>query len=139
MCETRSEEFARLVREYEESPHVAGKTEAWNLIADFAFDHADFIRDALIFYAKGDDLMAEVTAARETAAELTRLRSENAELVEALEPFANEADTWGRSVPGEAAVIVSGPACDHPVPSLFTVDDLRKARALLSRVSGGGK
>lgn len=50
VVETRSEEFVRLVGEYREPDTDGTRGEAWNLIADFAVENAEFIRDALCAY-----------------------------------------------------------------------------------------
>lgn len=47
--ETRSQEFARLVATYQMG-EVQSRREAWEQIAEFAVDNAEFIRDALLAY-----------------------------------------------------------------------------------------
>ncbi len=153
MSETRSEEFARLVHEYQFA-ETQIRQEAWNLIADFAFENAHFIRDAMAFYAKGDDLVAEVTAARETAAELTHLRSLNAELVAKLEQH----EIARQAAEELSAELLDGFEASEEYRALgYELDDcleeeraelqrdIRKARkridkvrVLLARANGGG-
>lgn len=45
--ELLSDELERLVNEYHDSPDNGVKTEAWNLIADFSVEKADFIIQVL--------------------------------------------------------------------------------------------
>jgi hypothetical protein len=86
--------------------------------------------------------------ANERSAEITRLRRQNEELREALKPFAEEADIW---CPNTHQNDVR-PACDvyrsqcancgddpEYEQAVFTVGDLRRARALLAPQEATGE
>lgn len=75
--------------------------------------------------------MREVLALARQAEALQR---ENAELREALKPFATDADNWSDGVPHTHKTLCTEPnsTTAHPgSEAAFTVGDLRRARALL--------
>lgn len=76
-----------------------------------------------------DMLEADDARIAHLAAEITRLRAENARMREALEPFAEEADLWNAF--GETVVLVE-PFPDLPGSSGLMVHHLRRARAARS-------
>jgi hypothetical protein len=81
-------------------------------------------------------ILGKETAASLIAAKVRDLIAHQAarleEVTSALKPFAREADEWGTRVSDDERVVIAGPACDEPADALFTVGDLRRARAVLS-------
>jgi hypothetical protein len=76
---------------------------------------------------KTKDLLKSLEQAGETIAAKDR---EIASLLEALKPFADEADLWSDRAPDDLAVSVHSMDAEHlGEPSQFTVGDLRRARA----------
>lgn len=64
MVETRSQEFARLIAEYQSaSPQYSAKSNAWNHLAEFAVDNCEFLRDALNEYVRPSSGQAETVGA----------------------------------------------------------------------------
>ncbi|MGO4673014.1 hypothetical protein AB4Z40_08950 [Bosea sp. 2YAB26] len=63
-----------------------------------------------------------------------------AELEGALKPFAREADEWHEDVPDDYRILCAEPGAEtanHGAESVFTIGDLRRARALSEGGSNG--